>query len=36
MNILVVGHRFDLAHGVPARYTDFLGAVNGVFTGFMN
>ena len=28
MNILVVGHRFDLAHGVPARYTDFLGVVN--------
>ena len=32
MNILVVGHRFDLAHGVPARYTDFLGAVNVLFT----
>ena len=24
MNILVIGNGFDLAHGLPTRYTDFL------------
>lgn len=24
MNILVVGNGFDLAHGLPIKYTDFL------------
>lgn len=23
MNILVIGNGFDLAHGLPTRYTDF-------------
>ena len=27
MNILVVGNRFDLAHGLPTKYTDFLNFV---------
>ena len=25
MNILVIGNGFDLAHGLPTAYTDFLG-----------
>ena len=25
MNILVIGNGFDLAHGLPTKYTDFLG-----------
>ena len=24
MNILVIGNGFDLAHGLPTKYTDFL------------
>ena len=24
MNILILGNGFDLAHGLPTRYTDFL------------
>ncbi len=28
MNILVIGNGFDLAHGLPTRYTDFLDFVN--------
>lgn len=28
MNILVIGNGFDLAHGLPTRYTDFLDWVN--------
>ena len=24
MNILLIGNGFDLAHGLPTRYTDFL------------
>lgn len=27
MNILVIGNGFDLAHGLPTKYTDFLGFV---------
>lgn len=33
MNILVIGNGFDLAHGLPTKYTDFLffcGAVNSI------
>jgi predicted transcriptional regulator len=28
MNILVIGNGFDLAHGLPTRYTDFLKFIN--------
>jgi len=24
MNILIIGNGFDLAHGLPTKYTDFL------------
>ena len=24
MNIIVIGNGFDLAHGLPTKYTDFL------------
>lgn len=24
MNILLIGNGFDLAHGLPTKYTDFL------------
>lgn len=27
MNIIVIGNGFDLAHGLPTKYTDFLGFV---------
>ena len=27
MNILVIGNGFDLAHGLPTKYADFLGFV---------
>lgn len=27
MNILLIGNGFDLAHGLPTRYTDFLGFI---------
>jgi len=27
MNILVIGNGFDLAHGLPTKYTDFLDFV---------
>ena len=28
MNILVIGNGFDLAHGLPTKYTDFLEFVS--------
>ena len=28
MNLLIVGNGFDLAHGLPTSYTDFLKFVN--------
>lgn len=28
MNILVIGNGFDLAHGLPTKYTDFLNFIN--------
>ncbi|MCS4585855.1 hypothetical protein FZ990_08310 [Clostridium perfringens] len=28
MNILVVGNGFDLAHGLPTKYSDFLGFID--------
>lgn len=34
MNILVIGNGFDLAHGLPTKYTDFLGfceAINKIY-----
>lgn len=31
MNILVIGKGFDLAHGLPTRYTDFLEFCKRVF-----
>lgn len=31
MNILVIGNGFDLAHGLPTKYTDFLDWVNDIF-----
>ncbi|OOM09319.1 AbiH family protein [Clostridium saccharobutylicum] len=27
MNLLVIGNGFDLAHGLPTKYSDFLGFV---------
>lgn len=30
MNILVIGNGFDLAHGLPTKYTDFLKFVGAV------
>lgn len=30
MNILVIGNGFDLAHGLPTQYTDFLKFINGL------
>lgn len=31
MNILILGNGFDLAHGLPTRYTDFLTIVKSLF-----
>lgn len=28
MNLLIIGNGFDLAHGLPTYYTDFLKFVN--------
>lgn len=28
MNVLIVGNGFDLAHGLPTKYSDFIGQVN--------
>ena len=28
MNILVIGNGFDLAHGLPTKYTDFLDFID--------
>lgn len=31
MNILVIGNGFDLAHGLPTKYTDFLEWIIGEY-----
>jgi hypothetical protein len=31
MNILVMGNGFDLAHGLPTRYNDFLNFIEEYF-----
>lgn len=35
MNILLIGNGFDLAHGLPTKYTDFLEYVK-VIKGIQN
>lgn len=30
MNILVIGNGFDLEHGLPTKYKDFLDFVQGI------
>lgn len=30
MNIIIIGNGFDLAHGLPTKYTDFLNFINAV------
>ena len=32
MNILVIGNGFDLAHGLPTKYADFLKFIEFFFT----
>ena len=27
MNVLIIGNGFDLAHGLPTKYSDFVNAV---------
>lgn len=34
MNILVIGNGFDLAHGLPTKYTDFLDWVVGEYNRY--
>lgn len=34
MNILIIGNGFDIAHGLPTRYKDFLGIMNRVLRTF--
>ena len=31
-NILVIGNGFDLVHGLPTRYMDFLKFIEGYFS----
>ena len=35
MNILVIGNGFDLAHGLPTKYTDFLDFMSD-YTRYLN
>ena len=35
MNILVIGNGFDLAHGLPTTYTNFLEFIE-AFTGIID
>ena len=34
MNILLIGNGFDLAHGLPTKYTDFLKWILGQYSFF--